>query len=374
MESNTFTGYFTSTGAAKVISFASTVNYMWVYNYTQIAGAAAVGVQYYWQYGMPQGGGLIYTVTATPAITLTALAAGSGFTAFNNSVVTRGPAVALTAITAANPPVVSSGTTPTVGSIVTLSNLTSGGGAGFGQRQIAGMDFTVTAVNAGVSFTIGNISLLNSTATTAGSWRLVSSDPEFYPRVRQITWITESGVGATSPVPAGTTRIYTSVTHGYLVGQKINLEFPGGSAVWGNYAALNNVVATITAINTPRNGGLGEPNNGGVDNNFDINVDSTGFGAWNVFVPLGGNQSFLANTQFPQGPALCIPFGEDTAYAQSIVPPANVLADSFDNVSVNGILLAGGAGTPGGAAGDLMCWVAGSSFDGVPPIPSMTTP
>lgn len=359
MESNTFTGYFTSTGAATFLTLPPSINYIWVYNYTQITANANVGVQYYWQYGVPNGSGFVLTRAATGSNWST-LAVGSGFIQMNNSEVVLGPANALTAITAANPPVVTTAVTlPAVGSIVRFSNLDN-------QRQLDAIDFTVTAAGGG-TFTTGNINMAGSTASTAGSWRQVSSDPEFYPRQRTVTYVTASGLGTT---PTGSTRIYTSVTHGYFVGQKVNLFFPGGSTVWGNFAQLNNVVGTITAINSARDGN--EPNNGGVDNNFDVDIDTTGYGTWTSQVG-GGTQFYLPNASYPQYFATVVPFGENTSYAQSLTPPANVLLDSLDNVSANGILLTGGAGFPGGANGDRMVWVAGMSFDGIPSIPSSTS-
>ena len=397
MENPIYSGFFTSTGTSVQINFRPGAQFMNVYNYTAVSTPTANAYQFYWQNSpagpnSTPGNGIQWTNQAAPVVTATP---STYFTWFDSGIITVGGQQALTGITAANPPVVTTAAAlPAIGSIVRFSNLTSGGGVGNGQRQIGGLDFTVTASGGG-TFSIGNMSLLNSTATTAGFWRLISNDPEFYPRQRSISWITQSGVGATSPVPTGVTRIYTTVTHGYQVGQKINLSLPGGTAVWGPYAALDNLVVTIVNVNKPRNAALGEPNNGwvaagiGLDNNFDVAVDTTGFGAWNQFpysAP-GGTQSYLANTNFPQGPAICIPFGEDSAFVINANPPqpypaiqtANVLGDSLDNTAKTGIILGGGNLTPGGnagpagAAGDLMQWTLFSTFDSSPfTVPPMT--
>jgi hypothetical protein len=48
-------GRFTSTGAAKTLQIRSDIDWMKIYNVTVAAGAqtTAVGVEYYWQKGMP---------------------------------------------------------------------------------------------------------------------------------------------------------------------------------------------------------------------------------------------------------------------------------------------------------------------------------
>jgi hypothetical protein len=395
MESPIYSGFFTSTGQSQKISFRPGFNWMWVYNYTAFPAASNLPTSFYWQLGMPDQGGLSWVNAG--GVQTTVLLAGNGFTYVDDSIVTATPALgnALTAISAANPPVVSSVVVPLIGQIVRFFSLTSAAGVGLGQKQIEGVDFTVTAVTNN-SFSIGNINLLNSTASTAGFWKLISSDPEFYPRQRVISWITATGLGATSPVPVGMTRIYTTVTHGSQVGQKINIQMPGGPRVWGNFFALNNVVVTITKINSPRNGGIAEPNNGwvaagiGLDNNFDVAFDSTGFGAWDTFThnAPGGTQSYLGNINFPQGPALCIPFGEDTSFVIGLNPPlpfpavqtANVLGDSLDNTATLSLILGGGnltpaaAAGPAGALGDIIYWQGGASFDAFPKVISQTSP
>lgn len=55
-----------------------------------------------------------------------------------------------------------------------------------------------------------------------------------------------------------------------------------------------------------------------------------------------------------------IPVGEDTAEALAL--SADILSDATENTATIGIQLAGGAGNPGGAAADVMYWVAGKSF------------
>jgi len=216
-------GYFTADGSAKILSLRSDVDWMWVYNYTQTAAnAAATGYQFYWQRGLSDGDGFEYQSNAgSTAIDMTVLgAAGGGFTLIDSSSTTLPARAALTGLTNANPPVVTSaGHGLIVGDIVRFTDLDN-------QEQICGIDFTVTA--AGVTFTVGNINLANSTASTAGYWRKIPYESLYYPRRRYITYVSSSAT-------AGRAKIYMSVTHSFIVGEKVRLLFPG--SVWNNFCA-----------------------------------------------------------------------------------------------------------------------------------------
>ncbi len=353
MENPILSGSFTSTGSNITFSMRTPVDWMWVYNYTALSQAAAdLACKFYWQRGMVDGRGIAYTKLGTALndpLTIGEIAAGSGFYAIDTSILAPGPEFAVTAGTAANPPVISSANTPNVGDIVRLFNTT-------GNRTMSGIDFTVTAVNPGVTFTLGNINTTGTAAITAGSWARIPYDNVFYPRARTISYITPSSAGT---VPAGRTRIYTTVTHGYVPGQKVRLQMPGLAAVWGNYAALDGVLCTVTAVNTARNGN--EPNNAGVANNFDVDINSAGFGTW----ILGAGVTWLVDADYPQAPANVVPVGENVSYALygNLPTTYNELAGSQVNRSIIGMTLAGGAAGPAGAANDVMFWVAGTSFD-----------
>lgn len=340
-------GRFTSTGAAVTLNLRQDVDWIKVYNETAAAQAAAdLAYEFYWQRGMAAAGGqqgLFWTKLGTVAndpVTVGQFAAGAGFTLINSSDTTPGASSALTAITAANPPVVTTAATlPAVGDIVRLSNLDN-------QPQIGGIDFSVTASGGG-TFTIGNINLANSTASTAGNWRIIPFDPIYYPRRRTITWVEN----AVNP------KVYLSVEHGLTVGQEIRLEFPGGADIWEDYAALDGVSATVIDVNVARAGN--EPNNGGVANNVQLDIDTSAFQAWNSF-GAGNNQGYPPSTDVPFTPAQLVPYGQDTG--QSLISGVNILGGATDNLAVLGIRLAGGAAGPAGANGDVISWVAGKSF------------
>lgn len=336
-------GRFISDGGVKTLPIRSDVDWMWIYNYTQIgAAAASTGYKFYWQRGMANGTGIEYQSNAgSTAVNMLTLASG-GFSLIDSANYVLPARAALTAITAANPPVITSaGHGLSVGDVVRFSNLDN-------QPQIAGIDFTVTAV--GATFTVGNINLANSVASTSGFWRKIPFDPIYYPRRRTVTYVSSAANTAHA-------KIYMSVTHGFTVGQEIRLNFPGGSDVWGNFAQLDGRIATIVGVNEARAGN--EPNNGGVANNIVVDIDVSGLGAWNTF-GAGGNQGYPASTQVPFTPAQVVPVGEDTAAALDL--NANILDDATVNTAYLGMQLGAGVDGPAGQANDVIYWVAGKSF------------
>lgn len=355
------------------IPIACGVDWMYVYNYTQSGNTPGVvaGAQFYWQRGMPAGGGIvIYRTAAAPAVTRQDTLVSGGFTLLDTSNQQPGPANALTAITAANPPVVTSVVIPPLGSVVRIMNIPAAQ-----QQQIGGLDFTVTAV-AGGNFTIGNIQLTNSAASNAGFWRSIPFDPIFYPRRRYITFVRS----------AANAVIYLSVTHQFAVGQRVRLSFPGGAAVWRNYAVLDGIECTILAVNVARAGA--EPTNALGDNNIVVNVDTSLLGNWNVF-GAANNEAYPGVGQVPFSPAAVDPVGEDSAFSLTTPLPqvplnvdgsavlganTGLLSDATVNLAFIGMLLGTGGnggqlgaavtGPAGTAAGDLVFWRAGKSTSG----------
>lgn len=335
-------GRFTADGTAKTLSIRSDWDWIRVYNETvSYAAGAGSGAEFYFQRGMTDGRGLLYTKEATiGALVPSQLAANAGFFYVDSSVTTPGGNNALTAITAANPPVVTTAATlPSVGDIVRFNTLDN-------QPQIAGIDFSVTAAGGG-TFTVGNINMANSVASTSGNWRRIPYDAIFYPRRRFITWVEN----AVQP------KVYMSVTHGFTVGQKVRFVMPGGAAVWENYAAMDGQSATIIAINVTRAGN--EPNNGGTANNIQVDFDTSTYGSWNVF-GAANNEGYPGSGAVPFGPAQVVPFGEDTA--QAITSNVDMLDDATVNLAILGVRLAAGVASPAGAEGDVIYWIAGKSF------------
>lgn len=369
-------------GGQVVIQIPSGVDWVKVYNYTKagqngITSAyfngtanASVGTEFYWQRGMAAGTGMVYYKGATSAVVDQDTLVSGGFTLYDPSGQTAGALpllgspVATTASTNATRPVVSTGSTAglQVGSVVRMSNTA--------QTDVNGIDMVVGAVVANTSFTL--LTASNALATApgaiggAGFYRIVNSNPLFYPRRRYVVNITQ----------ATNAQVSTSVAHGLTPGQAVRLDIPTISGMTQLNSTPFNNYATATIVQVID------------DYNFTINVDTTSFTAF----------TWPTIAQQPSSFPIVTPVGEDTAGAlaspfaqvptiggqQIFNTNTGILADSTVNTGFLGMILgSGGNGnaltTPiVGPAGsvhftsgnvidvtDTMYWVAGKSTYGV---------
>lgn len=318
-------GDFVGTGSAVRINLRSDVDWMMVYNLT--IGAAsqttAVGVKHYWQRGFASGAKwTTFKSNAANAANLEQYITSNGFTLLDTSVQAPGVLNAtITAISNASIPVVSnSGTNGlSAGDVVRLFNVASA-------QQVGGIDFTV-GYNTLTSGTFSLDYMSQIVAGTTGSWRKIPFNPIFYPRRRFITKISQAAQAV----------VTLSVTHGYTVGQEIRFVVP---AAYG-MVEIDGLLGTIVAIDTTTTSG----------NTVTVDIDTTAFTAF----------AFPLSAAVPFSPAEVVPVGEDTATALSF--GEDILGDSTENVSLIGMSLAGGANNPGGAASDVVFWVAGKSFN-----------
>ncbi len=322
-------GRFISAQVPVTIPLRSGVDWMKVYNKTVAAAAqtTAVGVEYYWQRGFGQGEGWEYLKSnAADAANLSNYLTTGGFTYIDSSINNYGLLNAtITAISgSATPPVVTNtGTNGLIdGNVVRLFNVAGG-------QQLGGMDFTI-GYNGSTSSTSFALSYMGPiAAATTGSFMQINNDPLYYPTRRSITNITQ----ATQAV------VTLSVTHGYQVGQLVRMNVP---SVFG-MTQMNGLQATIVAINTTTTAAL-------TSNTITLNVDSTAFTAFTF--PASSSNAFT--------PATVVPMGEDTADA--LIQNVNILSDATVNTGYIGMTLAAGANSPAGLSGNLIYWVAGSSF------------
>lgn len=354
-----------STIVNRVIQIPSSADWMKVVNYTQFGtagGASAKGVEYYWQRGMAAGTGIVkYYQNGGQDLSADTLVSG-GFTLYDpsgqdaNALPLIGNAVATTASTNATRPVVSTADTSgvSVGSVVRLSNTA--------QTDVNGIDFVVGAVVANTSITLmfaGNaLATAPGAIGGAGFYRLVNTDPLFYPRRRFVTNITRAANG----------NVSTSVAHGLTPGQRVRFSIPAQSGmVQLNPTPDNNYLSAYVATVVD-------------DYNFTINVNTTAFTAF----------TWPTIAQQPSSFPIVEPFGEDTAASLSIVAAqvptigglqinntnVGILADSTVNTGFLGMVLGtGGNGTAlgaaitgpaGSASSDVVYWLAGkSSFGGL---------
>jgi hypothetical protein len=307
---NTIRGQFTSDGTSQTIDLPWEPSKITLLNFTQFASAAGATpvITAEWRQGMDNGTvitGLKTNGAAT--IQIPAMNATDGITIRDTSDQTPGGlgANSITAITAASPAVVSKIAHGfIVGDRVRMIDTTA-------MLQIAGMDFTVTAVGGANAFTLGYLPAVGfAAAATAGEARRLPNDPIYFPSRRYITAIT----AATSAV------ITMSVTHGLSVGQVVRVKVPAG---WG-MTEIDGLQGEITAVNT-------------TTNTITTDIDSSAFTAFAF--PLSATAA--AGVDFP----LVIPFGD----------AGNVLAGAQDNIAVFQAFL--GTSAIGGN-GDVMEWIA----------------
>lgn len=314
-------GNFTqpATAVNQIIAVPSGIDYLYIYNYTQMAASAgANGGSFYWQRGMGTNG-LILSVGGAQAVTAAATAANA-FTLYDPSVSTPGAAIAITNIDAATGIVLTGTTTGlAVGSIVRLNTLSAASA-----QQYGGLDFSVTAINPGVSFTIVPLTPSAAIGATTGFYR-IQQPGLFYPKRRIISNITAAN-------PAVVT---TTVSHGFSVGQMVRFVVPQVTATRFGMTALDGLSGTITVVNSITS--------------FTVDIDTSAMTAF----------AWPAAASVPFTPAEVIPYGDNTATALAQVPPLSSLEDSVQNTGYLGMILAAGALLPGGIAADVVYWRAG---------------
>lgn len=286
-------GTYTSDGLARTIEIEPGVDYFFLRNRTNWGDTTAVtNVQSEFIRGQPPGTaqGWNQTVT-TNALASNAVTTG-GFTfidSYEDDV--PGTQLSFSAITNADPPVVSSAATTGLsnGNIVRIYNSTTA-------KQLNGYDFTIANLSANTSFELIFMTAPGSVGGT-GNYRKIPFDLNWYPRRRLITGITSSGTS---------TVVQMSVTHTYVVGEKVQFKIPSSYGM----TELNNLVGTITAINTTAD------TNG---NTITVDIDSSGFTAF----------SFPSSATAALGvtPAQVVPVGES----------AHILTAASKNAGFRGI-------------------------------------
>jgi hypothetical protein len=252
--SSILTGSYVSDGLPRIISVPGCTHFT-TFDVTNInANAASVLWWANWNVGMSPDSAILGTSNVGPTDVLETFTATNGFLLVDTSSGAlgplQGPAGAVSQAPAAV--VALAGHTFKNGDVVRITNTT-------GMFQIAGMDFTVDNVVAGVSFQLRDMDTSGFAApATAVSARLVPFEPYFYPRRRFATKISQ----------AAQARITMSVTHGLTVGQEVRLNIPASFGM----TQMNGLVGIITAV--------GLADSAGSTNTIDVNIDSTAFSAF----------------------------------------------------------------------------------------------
>ena len=298
-------GRFTSTGETVELQIRSDVDWMEVYNRTQWAttNTPGRGVKFYWQRGLDAGEAFGFAKDAAADTLEGQFIASNGFTLLDTSGSPLDTLNAtITAIsTAAIPVATNSGINGlSAGDVVRIIDVTDA-------QQLGGFDFTVGNNTLTLTtFSLDYMSLLAG-AGVAGSWRRIRFQPQFYPRHRFATVITQ----------ASNAVVTMSVTHGFTAGQAVRFRVP---AAYG-MTEIDGLIGNITAVST-------------ANNTITVDIDSSTFTA-----------------------ALVVPVGQ-TANGTF----ANTLDDATDNQSFIGMELGAGINGPAGSTDDVIYWRAGKSF------------
>lgn len=307
-------GTFTSDGTSHIVTLRGDVDWMWVYNRTNIAAGGGGDIaQAYWQRGMTTGRGVGYDkLAADDSLEIYQLAANAGFTYIDTSTDTLGAAVATTQINGAAPPVVSTGNTAGLadGDVVRIINQ-------IGAQQLGGMDFTIDTIVANTSFELANMATIVTTGAAAGIYRRVpTTHPSFYPSTRYISAITQ----------AANAVVTVTVDHTFQVGQEVRFKVP---AIY-DMVEMDDLSGTVTAV---------------AISTITVDIDSTAFTAF----------AFPLTAEVPFTPAIVVPYGTDSGSTNEFDP-------SVRDVDQIYMLLAAGNNSPAGANNDEIMWVAGRSF------------
>ncbi|NGX57242.1 MAG: hypothetical protein K940chlam3_00128 [Chlamydiae bacterium] len=308
---NQLRGQFTSDGTSATIDLPWQPSRISLINFTQFASAAGATpvITAEWRQGMDNG--TVFTGLKTngaATIAITTMNATNGISIVDTSIQTPEAAGnAITAITDASPAVVSKiAHGYIVGDTVRLYGTT-------GMLQIAGMEFSVTAVGGVNVFTIGTLDASGFAAAATGGTARRLPNTLFYPRYMWITSITQAASAVIQMSLFGTDL--------FVVGQMVTLKVP---AAFGMVEADGQSVE-ITAVNN-------------ATGTITVDMDSSAFTAF----AFPTSAIAAAGVDFP----LVVPFG-------------NVLTSPSVNSLFNQATLQVRLGTSAiGGNGDVMEWIA----------------
>lgn len=303
---------FTSDGTALEIIVPCDFDYINVVNITKMNADATNSPKYEFYVGMTNASQIRWDKSVTTGIMVPTRVATGGFTVVDTTQDSPGAPVTITDISNASPPVVSTATTTGLanGDIVRIINAVNS--SSFDAYN--GIDYTIGALSAGVSFTLAYMVAAGNSDTA--QYRRIPYDPMYYPRRRIISKITTGT----------TTEIFMTVTHGFTVGQRVTFNVTSANGM----TQLNGLRAQIIAINT-------------TTNSITVNIDSSGFTAYSWPSPA---------TIMKFTPGQVVPFGDAPATLSNVGGNQSVLDGATRNTGRFAVTLAAGATSPGGEASD----------------------
>lgn len=292
------------------ISSMNPPDYFVMRNITQWGAAnSAKDIEFYWERSMAQATarGTHQTSSSTPAMQSFTLTS-DGISTYSTA---SPPTFAALASTAVNHTtwVVSMSNTGTiaVGDTVRLYNVA-------GMQEISGHTFTVTAVSANVSITLGYM----ATAQTAGVTGITVDGTTgfvqkvipslYYPKLKRIAGITQAA--------AGSAKIYFMQPNDFTPGERIGIRIP---SLYG-MTQLNNVEARVlSVVNTA------------TESSVVIDIDTSGMTAFTYPTSAQAAAGVGVPIAVPSASAV-VPYNGSLTIAQQ--PPGTNLLDSFDNRNI----------------------------------------
>jgi len=316
-------GYYTSDTTAQNIALSDRPDYFSVEDRTLwgAANTAVAAMKSWWRRDMASGSYLqIGQISAAAASNYMYGAQGTsgGFTFIDQ---TNPPVFAKVAVTGVNGTtgVVLTGTTTglAVGDWVRLINIV-------GAQELSGpIAYQITAVSAGVSFTLGYF----ATAASAG-FSVSNGTTGYYQKVYPGFMYPSKQyvIGITQAVQA---KVYFPRKNDFTVGELVDFQIPSSYGM----TQLNNLTA---APPYPQNGSGNKPGaarvlvvtNSATESSIVIDYNTTGFTAFAQPVSASFASGHSPATCFPAGSGV-VPYNGSATIPQS--PPGTNLVDSFDN-------------------------------------------
>lgn len=302
-------GSFTADGNAKIIPLRSDFDYFETENHTQMATTQSTGrgVMFRWYRGYADDSAFMVSKEDSADTVTYEVVSSGGFTRRDTSVQAPEAAQATsgTDVDTTDPArvtVTSHGYS--TGDRIRMYGTTD-------MLQIAGMEFTITRVDAN-TFDLAYLDASGfSSAATAGFARRIPNNPLYVPEKNYIT-----GITAANPMV-----VTLSLTHNLEIGDKVRLNV---SSAFGMTQA-DGLVGEVTAVST-------------ANNTITLDIDASSFTAF----------SFPSSGDVPFTHAHIIPFGT----------VANGVDQALDNHAQIEMGLAAGEDSPAGSNNDVIYWRA----------------
>ena len=302
-------GKFTSDGNSKILRLRSDIDWMQVYNYTEMAATNNLGVQYYWQKGMGNNAGLIYSKSGGGNALEVDVIGSAGFAVLDSSGPEFAPSVAIVSSTNVTRPVFTVASTAAfaTGDILNIYGVV-------GQEELNGMEFEVEVIDGTTFRPRYALATAPGAVGAGGYYRVRLYQPMFSPQKYLIINISS----------AANAVITVSKSHSLVVGDYVRLSFDG--EIWGDFVSWNKLNAKVLAVTA---------------STFTVNLDSTLLDAFAYPLPANVPYSF--------------------AEAGLIGVTSNSVDQAGQNSGYIAMKLYAGNDEPAGNANDIIYWVAGNS-------------